>query len=91
MGCITVIYSGASVKKMQFRDRESKEFWPSSLPPTKRAASHFHYAERRVNSMPERRPDNSKVYLVGGGIVSLAAAAFLIRDGNIPGHNLTIP
>ena len=29
-------------------------------------------------------------YLVGGGIASLAAAAFLIRDGNIPGHRITI-
>jgi oleate hydratase len=34
--------------------------------------------------------DNTKIYLVGGGIASLAAAAFLIRDGNIPGHNITI-
>jgi oleate hydratase len=31
-----------------------------------------------------------KVYLVGGGIASLAAAAFLIRDGDIPGCNITI-
>ena len=41
--------------------------------------------------MPERRADNNAlVYLVGGGIASLAAAAFLIRDGNIRGHNITI-
>ncbi len=32
----------------------------------------------------------AKAYLVGGGIGSLAAAAFLIRDGNVPGHNITI-
>ena len=31
-----------------------------------------------------------KVYLVGGGIASLAAAAFLIRDAEIPGRNITI-
>jgi len=31
-----------------------------------------------------------KVYLVGGGIASLAAAAFLIRDGDVPGHNITV-
>jgi oleate hydratase len=30
------------------------------------------------------------VYLVGGGIASLAAAAFFIRDGDIPGHRITI-
>ena len=29
-------------------------------------------------------------YLVGGGIASLAAAAFLIRDGDIPGSRITI-
>jgi oleate hydratase len=34
--------------------------------------------------------DYTAIYLVGGGIASLAAAAFLIRDGNIPGQNITI-
>ena len=34
--------------------------------------------------------DYTAFYLVGGGIASLAAAAFLIRDGNIPGQNITI-
>ena len=33
----------------------------------------------------------TKVYLVGGGIASLAAAVFLIRDGDVPGHNITDP
>lgn len=32
----------------------------------------------------------SKAYLVGGGIGSMAAAAFMIRDGNLPGGNITI-
>jgi oleate hydratase len=32
----------------------------------------------------------SKAYLVGGGIGSLAAAAFMIRDGNVPGCNISI-
>jgi oleate hydratase len=31
-----------------------------------------------------------KAYLVGGGIGSLAAAAFMIRDGNVAGKNITI-
>ena len=31
-----------------------------------------------------------QVYLVGGGIASMAAAAFMIRDGDVPGHNITI-
>jgi oleate hydratase len=29
-------------------------------------------------------------YLIGGGIASLAAAAFLIRDGNFKGRNIRI-
>jgi oleate hydratase len=37
-----------------------------------------------------RERSNARFYLVGGGIASLAAAAFLIRDGGIPGHNITI-
>jgi len=32
----------------------------------------------------------SKAYLVGGGIGSLAAAAFMIRDGGLPGKNISI-
>lgn len=32
----------------------------------------------------------SKAYLVGGGIGSLAAAAFMIRDGAVRGENITI-
>jgi oleate hydratase len=34
--------------------------------------------------------NRSHFYLVGGGIASLAAAAFLIRDGDIPGCAITI-
>lgn len=32
----------------------------------------------------------AKAYLAGGGIGSLAAAAFMIRDGKLPGKNITI-
>jgi oleate hydratase len=32
----------------------------------------------------------NKSYLIGGGIGSLAAAAFLLRDGGVPGGNITI-
>lgn len=31
-----------------------------------------------------------KIWLVGGGIASMAAAAFMIRDGDVPGHDITI-
>jgi MCRA family len=31
-----------------------------------------------------------RAYLVGGGIGSLAAAAFMIRDGGVPGGNISI-
>ena len=32
----------------------------------------------------------SNAYLLGGGIGSLAAAAFMIRDGGLPGRNIFI-
>jgi oleate hydratase len=32
----------------------------------------------------------AKIYLVGGGIASMSAAAFLIRDGDVIGKNITI-
>ena len=43
-------------------------------------------------STPRKSIDSntSKAYLVGGGIASMAAAAFLIRDGDFLGHNITI-
>ena len=37
-----------------------------------------------------RTADAAKVYVVGGGIASMAAAAFMIRDGDIPGCNITV-
>ncbi len=41
--------------------------------------------------IPVKQPDNdSATYLVGGGIASLAAAVFLIRDGDVQGHTITI-
>ena len=41
--------------------------------------------------MTERHADgNAKYYLIGGGIASLAAAAFLIRDGDVKGHQISI-
>ena len=32
----------------------------------------------------------TRVCLVGGGIASLAAAVFLVRDGNVLGHDITV-
>src|ERR1017187_1896346 len=40
---------------------------------------------------PDGRNANLKAYLVGGGIGSLAAAAFMIRDGDVPGGHISIP
>ncbi len=41
-------------------------------------------------SQDEPGESRTRVYLVGGGIPSLAAAVFLIRDANVPGQNITI-
>ena len=40
-----------------------------------------------------RKPDNieqRKAYIVGGGLAGLATAAFLVRDGQMPGENITV-
>jgi oleate hydratase len=50
-------------------------------------------AESVSNASASRKridSNTSKAYLVGGGIASMAAAAFLIRDGDFLGHNITI-
>jgi oleate hydratase len=41
-------------------------------------------------SASEESKIHHQAYLIGGGIASLAAAAFMIRDGNLPGQNITI-
>jgi oleate hydratase len=38
----------------------------------------------------KRHDDSAATYLVGGGIASLAAAVFLIRDGDVQGHTIII-
>ena len=48
-----------------------------------------------MNKMPDLQtqhtgPGKGKAWFVGGGIGSLAAAAFMIRDGNFPAAHITI-
>lgn len=40
---------------------------------------------------PSKKTHNiNKAYIIGGGIASLASAAYLIKDGNISGKNITV-
>jgi oleate hydratase len=48
------------------------------------------WAKRKFEMIPVKRPDQAAIFLVGGGIASLAAAVFLIRDGDVQGHTITI-
>ena len=43
-----------------------------------------------IHAMANINQGPSKAYLVGGGIASLASAAYLIRDGGVPGRNIRI-
>jgi oleate hydratase len=47
-----------------------------------------------MHAIPDQDRDEANAsghfYLVGGGIASLAAAAFLIRDADVPGYRITI-
>jgi len=44
----------------------------------------------RINALKPEGIENKKAYLIGGGISSLAAAEYLIRDGSMKGENITI-
>ena len=40
-----------------------------------------------------RKPENvenTRAYIIGGGLAGLSAAVFLIRDGQMPGENITV-
>ncbi len=37
-----------------------------------------------------RAPQKRKTYIVGGGLAGLSAAAFLVRDAQMPGKNITV-
>lgn len=48
---------------------------------------------RNYDRVHPRKPDgieNRKAYIVGGGIAGLSAAAFLVRDAQMPGENITV-
>ncbi|KHL94732.1 oleate hydratase [Paenibacillus sp. IHB B 3415] len=45
---------------------------------------------QRIHLLVQEGIASRKAYLVGGGIGSLSAAAFLIRDGHMPGRNIHI-
>lgn len=44
---------------------------------------------QRNKAIPLKSFDNSKVYIVGGGIAGLTAAYYFIRDGRVPAENIT--
>jgi oleate hydratase len=48
------------------------------------------HTEDRMDAMQTTINTKSKAWLVGGGIGSLAAAAFMLRDAGVPGENITI-
>lgn len=45
---------------------------------------------QKINPLKPENIENRKAYLIGGGIGSLSAAAFLIRDAHMPGKNIHI-
>ena len=45
---------------------------------------------QKINPLAPKNIEGRKAYLIGGGIGSLSAAAFLIRDAHMPGKNIHI-
>lgn len=54
------------------------------------AVAAFTSCGEKKNAKKNIPRDNAQAYIVGGGVAGLAAAAFLIRDGKIPGKNIHI-
>lgn len=44
----------------------------------------------RINTRKPAGIESRHAYIVGGGIAGLSAAAFLIKDGHMPGGNITV-
>lgn len=44
----------------------------------------------RVHPRKPEGIENRKAYIIGGGIAGLSAAAFLVRDAQMPGANITV-
>ena len=55
-----------------------------------RGRNKMNVATRKCDVSPVTRPDNSAATYLVGGIASLAAAASLNPDGDVPGHAITI-
>ena len=67
----------------------TKDFWHhqklNTLPPTDYTAPYS-----RHKPLPTPGVEKRKAWIIGGGIGGLAAAFYLIRDGHMPGKNITI-
>jgi oleate hydratase len=67
----------------------TKEFWhhqpKNTLPPHDYVSPYS-----RHKPLPTPDVEKRKTYIIGGGIGGLAAAFYLIRDGHMPGKNITI-
>jgi oleate hydratase len=48
------------------------------------------HAHHNITGHQVRKPEGTNAYLVGGGIASLAAAAHLIHDANVPANQIHI-
>lgn len=46
--------------------------------------------EAFAHAKKQKGAEEKKVYIIGSGMASLSTACFLIRDGHIPGSNITI-
>ncbi len=45
---------------------------------------------QKINPKTPQNITQRKAYLIGGGIASLSAAAYLIKDAHMPGENIHI-
>ncbi len=80
--------TGSSTPKFEHEPDATRRYWHNSpantLPPPDMVGNY-----QRCKPLPTEGIESRRAWIVGGGIAGMAAAFYLIRDGHMPGENIT--
>lgn len=81
--------TGSSTPKFEHEPDATRRYWHNSpantLPPPDMVGNY-----QRFKPLPTEGIESRRAWIVGGGIAGMAAAFYLIRDGHMPGENITL-
>src|SRR5690606_20399224 len=79
----------SSTPKFEHEPDATRRYWHNSpantLPPPDMVGNY-----QRFKPLPTEGIESRRAWIVGGGIAGMAAAFYLIRDGHMPGENITL-